>query len=52
MTDSQKVAKKVSAYIDKNLKGNTPFQNTSDFISYIAYKEIQKKSLSSSQSKE
>lgn len=44
MTDSQKLAKKVSAYIEKNLRGNTPFQTVSDFLSYIAYKETQKKS--------
>ncbi|MFB5620955.1 MAG: hypothetical protein ACE5RC_07495 [Nitrosopumilus sp.] len=43
MTDSERLAKKVSAYIQKNLKGKTPFQSTSDFISYIAYKEQQKK---------
>ncbi|WP_179360291.1 hypothetical protein [Nitrosopumilus cobalaminigenes] len=43
MTDSQKLAKKVSAYIEKNLSGNTPFQTVSDFLSYIAYKETKKK---------
>ena len=44
MTDSEKLAKKVSAHIERNLKGNTPFRNTSEFISYIAYKEFKKKS--------
>jgi len=43
MIDSEKLANKVSAHIEKNLLGNT-FQSTSDFISYIAYKESQKKS--------
>jgi len=43
MIDSQKLANKVSAHIEKNLRGNTPFQSTSDYISYIAYKESQKK---------
>ena len=44
MIDSEKLIDKVSAHIEKNLRGNTPFQTTSDFISYIAYKESQKKS--------
>ena len=39
MIDSEQIAKKFSCYIDKNLRGRTPFQNTFDFISYIAYKE-------------
>ena len=43
MTDSQKLANTVSAFIEKNLRGNTPFQSTSDYISYIAYKESKKK---------
>ena len=43
MIDSEQIVKKISFYIEKNLRGNTPFQNTSDFISYIAYKESQKK---------
>jgi hypothetical protein len=43
MIDSEKLANTVSIFIEKNLRGNTPFQNTSDFISYIAYKESQKK---------
>jgi hypothetical protein len=42
MIDSEKLANRVSAHIEKNLLGNTPFQSTSDFISYIAYKESQK----------
>jgi len=44
MIDSEKLANTISVFIGKNLQGNTPFQNTSDFISYIAYKETQKKS--------
>ena len=44
MTDSKRIAARISTHIQKNLKGNTPFQNTSDFISYIAFKELQKKS--------
>ena len=44
MIDSEKLANRVSAHIEKNLLGNTPFQSTSDFIFYIAYKEFQKKS--------
>ena len=43
MIDGEKLANKMSAHIEKNLLGNTPFQSTSDFISYIAYKESQKK---------
>jgi len=37
MTDSEKLAKKVSSHIEKNLRGDTPFQGTSGFVSYIAY---------------
>ena len=44
MIDSEKLAKKVSQYIEKNLRGKTPFKSTSDFISYIAEKENKKKS--------
>jgi hypothetical protein len=44
MIDSEKLANTISVFIEKNLRGKTPFQNTSDFISYIAYKEAQKKS--------
>lgn len=43
MIDSQKLANTISAFIEKNLLGNAPFQSTSEFISYIAYKESQKK---------
>ncbi len=43
MIDDAKLAKKVSMFIEKNLRGQTPFQSASDFISYIAYKESQKK---------
>ena len=43
MIDSEKLAKTVSQYIEKNLRGKTPFKSTSDFISYIAEKENKKK---------
>ena len=43
MTNTEIIANKVSEFIAKNLRGNTPFQSTSDFISYIAYKESRKK---------
>jgi len=43
MIDSEKLANTMSAFIEKNLLGNAPFQTTSEFISYIAYKESQKK---------
>jgi len=43
MIDSEKLANTVSAFIEKNLLGNAPFQSTSEFISYVAYKESQKK---------
>ncbi|MEX0862417.1 hypothetical protein [Nitrosopumilus sp.] len=45
MTNEEKLAKTVSLYIERNLKGKTPFQNTSDFISYIAYRESKRKSI-------
>ena len=44
MINSEKLANTMSAFIEKNLLGNAPFQTTSEFISYIAYKESQKKS--------
>ena len=43
MTDQEKIIQKVSDYIEKNLRGNTPFQSTSDFIAYIAAKESRKR---------
>ena len=43
MIDSEKLANKLSAFIEKNLKGNTPFRSTSDFLLYIANKESKKK---------
>ena len=43
MIDSEKLANTVSAFIEKSLLGNTPFQSTSEFISYIAYGESHKK---------
>ena len=43
MIDNEKLVNQISAFIEKNLGGNTPFQSTSAFISYIAYKESQKK---------
>ncbi len=44
MIDSEKLVSQISAFIERNLGGRTPFQSTSDFISYIAYKESRKKS--------
>jgi hypothetical protein len=44
MIDSEKLVSQMSAFIENNLGGRTPFRSTSDFISYIAYKESQKKS--------
>ncbi|MHA7646959.1 hypothetical protein [Nitrosopumilus sp. S4] len=43
MTNTEIIASKVSKFIAQNLRGNTPFQNTAEFIAYIAYKESQKK---------
>ena len=43
MTSEKQLAKLMSAFIKKNLRGNTPFGNTSDFILYIASKESKKK---------
>lgn len=43
MIDREKIVIMISGHIAKNLRGNTPFQNTSEFISYIAFKENQKK---------
>jgi hypothetical protein len=45
MIDQEKTVKKISKFIEKNLFGNTPFRNTSDFILYIANKELQKNNL-------
>jgi len=39
MTDQEQLANKISEFIEKNLRGNTPFASTSDFILYIANKE-------------
>lgn len=44
MANEEKLAKTISLYIERNLGGKTPFQNASDFISYIAYKEFKRKS--------
>jgi len=44
MTNEEKLAKIISLYIERNLRGKTPFQNTTDFISYIAFKEFKRKS--------
>ena len=43
MTDPEQLANKISDFIGKNLRGNTPFASTSDLISYITYKESQKR---------
>lgn len=42
MTDTEQLANKISDFIGKNLRGNTPFASTSDFIFYIAKKESRK----------
>jgi hypothetical protein len=42
MTDPEQLANKISDFIGKNLRGNTPFASTSDFIFYIAKKESRK----------
>ena len=44
ITNQEILVQKVSAFIEKNLHGNTPFRSTADFISYIANKELKKKS--------
>ena len=44
MTNQELLAKRVSTFIEKNLRGNTPFGSTSDFILYMANKESKKKS--------
>ena len=43
MTNQEILVQKVSAFIEKNLRGNTPFRSTSDFIAYIADKEAKKR---------
>lgn len=49
MINSEKLANTVvSLFIEKNLLDNTTFQNTSEFISYMVYKESQNKSNSNS----
>ena len=42
MADQEKTIKKISDHIQKNLRSNTPFRTTQDFILYIAYKEARK----------
>jgi len=42
MTNQEQLANKISDFIGKNLRGNTPFASTSDFIFYIAKKESRK----------
>jgi len=50
MTDLEKLRTKIESYIQKRLRGKTPFKNTSDFIEYIARKEQAKKSRLGNQS--
>ena len=42
MTNQEQLANQISDFIGKNLRGNTPFASTSDFIFYIAKKESRK----------
>jgi len=50
MTDLEKLRTKIETYIQKRLRGKTPFKDTSDFIAYIASKELAKKSKLENQS--
>ncbi|EIJ65188.1 hypothetical protein BD31_I0492 [Candidatus Nitrosopumilus salaria BD31] len=50
MIDSEKLYTKIEIYIQKCLRGKTPFKDTSDFIQYIARKEQAKKSKLENQS--
>ena len=43
MTNQEQLAKTISEFIEKNLRGNTPFASTPDFVLYIANKELKKK---------
>ena len=43
MINQEQLANTISEFIEKNLRGNTPFGCTSDFIFYIANKESQKR---------
>ncbi len=43
MINQKHLANQISEFIEKNLRGNTPFASTSDLISYITYKESQKR---------
>ncbi len=45
MTNQEQLANKISEFIGKNLRGNTPFASTSDFILYIANKESKKREI-------
>ncbi len=38
-TEPEKLVRKIELFIQKRLRGNTPFQNTSDLILYIYYKK-------------
>ncbi len=42
MTNQVQLANQISEFIGKNLRGNTPFASTSDFILYIANKKSKK----------
>jgi len=43
MISQEQLTNKISEFIGQNLRGNTPFASTSDFIFYIAKKESQKR---------
>ena len=43
MINQEQLSNQISEFIGKNLRGNTPFASTSDFILYIANKESKKK---------
>ena len=42
MINQEQLSNQISEFIGKNLRGNTPFASTSDFILYIANKESKK----------
>ncbi len=43
MINQEQLSNRISEFIGKNLRGNTPFASTSDFILYIANKESKKR---------
>lgn len=42
MTSENKIVERILKHIEKNLRGKTPFRNTSDFLAYIHKKESEK----------